>query len=380
MSDELRCPKCDSSMEEGAAYCQHCGFKVSKTNHKRRKNIITACVLGITILLVCAIVLSNAIIIPSVVGKTREEATVLLAKKGLRVEFITDLTDNVEENTVYKQSLSGIHLLANDMEPIVLYISEGIAVDCPIVEGMSEQQALQVLDSTGLKYSITRQYTTNLEKGVVFQQDQKGKVKSGAVVALSISKGIGKVVADQIGASPQQAAEELSAAGFNVVINEYADGADIFSESPVVISQDKTGIQALGDTITLEVDRPSIQIPTIHITSNSINGIDLAITLKNVSDKEIKYVDLEISFYNPFGEPAPCEISGKNTYSARYVGPLYPNASQQITTTRPVIYNPNVAAWRLTSIVVTFIDDTTQELTSSEFWHTNEYVGNGTFY
>ena len=380
MIDELRCPKCNSAIEESAIYCSHCGSKFSKHGNKPRKSIIIAVVLVIIILLVCAVFSSRLVMIPSVAGKTREDAAALLKEKGVHVEFVTELTNNVEENIVYKQSFSGLHLPNSNIEPITLYVSEGIAVECPVVEGLTEQQAIQALESVGLKHSITRQYTTDLEKGVVFRQNQKGTVKSGSVVALSISKGIGQIVADQIGKNPQQAIDELSANGFNVVVHEYADGADIFSESQTIIGQDKTGIQPLGETITLEANRPSLQIPSIDITTNSINGVDVEIALKNISDKEIKYVDFEISFYNPFGEPARCEISGENTYSARYVGPLYPNESQQIVSTRPVIYNPNVAAWRPTSITVTFTDNTTQALTSSQFWHTDEYVGDGTFY
>lgn len=380
MIDELRCPKCNSAIEENAIYCPHCGSKFSKQGNKSRKSAIIAIILVIIILLVYAFLSSRLIMIPSVTGKTKEDAVALLKEKGVQVEFVTELTNNVEENIVYKQSFFGLHLTNSNIEPITLYVSEGIAVECPVVEGLTEQQAIQALESVGLKHSITRQYTTDLEMGVVFHQNQKGTVKSGSVVALSSSKGMGQIVANQIGKNPQQAIEELSAIGFNVAVHEYADGADIFSEKQTIIGQDKTGIQPLGETITLEANRPSLQIPGIAIVTNSINGVDVEITLKNVSDKEIKYVDLELSFYNPFGEPARCEISGENTYSARYVGPLYPNESQQIVSTRPVIYNPNVAAWRLTNIIVTFTDNATQTLTASQFWLTNEYVGDGTFY
>lgn len=380
MADALHCPKCKNVVDVESVYCPHCGHKMIVQGKKQKSVLLLAVVSAIVVLVICTAVFSNLTLVPSVVGLAKEDAVAALEKEGLHVEFVSDLTDNIKENIVYKQSFSGLRLSNDGAESITLYVSEGIATECPVVEGMTEQQALQALDAADLKYSITRQYTTELEEGVVFKQDKKGQIKSGSVVTIFVSQGIGKVVSDQSGKSPQQAIEELSADGFNVIVQEYTDGADIFADSPIVVGQDKIGIQPLGETVTLEVNRPSLQIPTISISTNSINGVDVEITLKNVSEKEIKYVDLEVSFYNPFGEPTYCEISGENTYSARYVGPLYPNSSKQIVSTRPVIYNPNVAAWRLTSIVVTFTDNTTQTLTASQFWHTNDYVGDGTFY
>lgn len=380
MADALHCPKCNNAVEENAVFCPYCGFKMVHKDKRPKAVPLFTAALAVVVLLICVFVFSGLTIVPDVVGSSKEDAVTALQKKGLHVEFVAELTDDVEENIVYKQSFSGLRLPNDHGEPITLYVSKGIAVECPIVEGLTEQQALQALEAAGLKYTVTRQYTTALEEGIVFKQDQKGKVKSGSIVSIFVSQGIGKVVADQSGKSPQQAIEELRADGFDVVVDEYNDGADIFAQSPTVIGQDKTGIQPLGETITLETDRPSLQIPTIGISTNSLNGVDVEITLKSVSDKEIKYVDFEISFYNPFGEPARCEISGKNTYSARYVGPLYPNTSREIVSTRPVIYNPNVAAWRPTSIIVTFTDNTTQELTSSQSWHTADYVGDSTFY
>ena len=380
MADAIHCPKCKSTVEGVPAFCPHCGYKMVGKSKKRKVTLFLVCLLTVVTLAICTVFFSNLTVVPSVVGSAKEDAVTTLDEKGFQVEFVSELTDNIEENIVYKQSFSGLRLPNDNAESITLYVSEGIATECPVVEGMTEQQALQALDAADLKYSITRQYTTELEEGVVFKQDKKGQIKSGSVVTIFVSQGIGKVVSDQSGKSPQQAIEELSADGFNVIVQEYTDGADIFADSPIVVGQDKIGIQPLGETVTLEVNRPSLQISTISISTNSINGVDVEITLKNVSEKEIKYVDLEVSFYNPFGEPAYCEISGENTYSARYVGPLYPNSSKQIVSTRPVIYNPNVAAWRLTSIVVTFTDNTTQTLTASQFWHTNDYVGDGTFY
>lgn len=380
MTDALRCLKCKNIVEADCVYCPHCGCRMVDKGKRRKAALILTAMLAAIALVICTTVFSNLAVVPSVVGSAKEDAVAMLEKKGFQVEFVSELTDDIEENIVYRQSFSGLRLPNNDVETITLHVSNGIAAECPVVEGMAEQQALQALESAGLKYSITRQYTTGLTEGVVFKQNQKGRIKSGSVVTIFVSQGIGKVVPDQSGKSPQQAIEELSADGFNVIVQEYTDGADIFADSPIVIGQDKIGIQPLGETITLEVNRPSVQIPTISISTNSINGVDVEITLKNVSEKEIKYVDLEVSFYNPFGEPTYCEISGENTYSARYVGPLYPNSSKKIVSTRPVIYNPNVAAWRLTSIVVTFTDNTTQTLTASQFWHTNDYVGDGTFY
>lgn len=378
MNGEFCCPKCGKPIEEGSAFCPHCGFRMNRRKWPWKK-IIPVAALLVVLGVAGAVLASGLRMVPSVVGMTQMEAISYLNEKGFQAQPVCELTKDTEENLVYGQSPSGFCLPGKKEEPVTLYVSAGIAVQCPDVRGMTEQQAKEALEAVGLSYTVTKQYTADTEEGIVCGQNKSGEVKKGSHIGLTVSQGAGKTAASQVGKDPQEAEANLRANGFNVVIEEYGNGADVFAEKQTVISQDKQGVQPDGETITLELDRPSLQIPRISTSSDSLGGVEMEMVLKNVSDKDIKYVDFDISFYDPFGEPANCEIRGTNTYSVRYVGPLRPGESETVQSTERVVYNPSVAAWFPTKILVTFVDDTTQELTCSQFWHTDEYAGDGTF-
>ena len=68
-----------------------------------------------------------------------------------------------------------------------------------------------------------------------------------------------------------------------------------------------------------------ISKPTeLNFSYNSANGIDMYWRANNISGKEIKYCHLLIKFENAVGDPAYDEITGKDYYKCKLIGPYGP--------------------------------------------------------
>ena len=101
MADALHCPKCNNAVEENAVFCPYCGFKMVHKDKRPKAVPLFTAALAVVVLLICVFVFSGLTIVPEVVGSSKEDAVTALQKKGLHVEFVAELTDDVEENIVY---------------------------------------------------------------------------------------------------------------------------------------------------------------------------------------------------------------------------------------------------------------------------------------
>lgn len=131
----------------------------------------------------------DSVPVPDVVGKEQIAATEKLEASGFKVSVKREHSDTVDEGYVISQDPSG----KSDVKPggtITIVVCQKKQVDVPNVVGMSESDAMQTLDSAGLKgVVLNRYYHDNVKKGDVITQNTTGKVKVGTEIGIVISNG-----------------------------------------------------------------------------------------------------------------------------------------------------------------------------------------------
>lgn len=114
-------------------------------------------------------------------------------------------------------------------------------------------------------------------------------------------------------------------------------------------SKPDTNWKPVGDPgVGVSIDTSILGGP-LSATVNSVDGIKLLWVAKNNSGKTINYYTAHLSFYNPVGDPAYDEITGKSTKSVKMVGPVAPGEDL-------VIYNIVGYSAVCSKIVITSID------------------------
>lgn len=106
---------------------------------------------------------------------------------------------------------------------------------------------------------------------------------------------------------------------------------------------------------------------------DSAGGIELYFNFQNNSDREIKYIDLDVALYNAVKDEIADTITGEKGYSVQYTGPLSPNSSTGEFTGVWKFYNPNFSGTlKFANVTITYMDGSTEDipydkLNSSDF-------------
>jgi beta-lactam-binding protein with PASTA domain len=162
--------------------------------------------------------------VPSVTGKSFDEAKKQLKKAGFEVEIQDSLyVDTVKPLTVIKQIPEADEIVKAN-RTVYLLISRAVAplVDMPNLVGYSYRNAEMVLSNMDLKIGDTT-FKPDFAKNAVLEQWYNGmqispatKLRKGSVISLVLGDGIGKrefAVPDIIGMSFCQAREMLEQSG-----------------------------------------------------------------------------------------------------------------------------------------------------------------------
>lgn len=95
---------------------------------------------------------------------------------------------------------------------------------------------------------------------------------------------------------------------------------------------------------------------------DTAGGVEWNFNIRNNTDKEIKYVNLQWDCYNAVGDIIYDEISWKPYVKVRFTGPLeaYATSGRKRNTTK--FYNYNLASYKLTKASIEYMDGTIEEL------------------
>ena len=134
--------------------------------------------------------------LPDVVELSEAEAVEVLEDYGVQVEIQRDWSDRYEEGMVIKQNPEGgVHVSANETVSIV--ISKGVrTAHMPNLIGRKKDEAIALLDQTGIIWMLSEEYSDEAEAGVVLSQSLNvGKeVQTEEMVLVVVSKGEKPVV------------------------------------------------------------------------------------------------------------------------------------------------------------------------------------------
>lgn len=162
------------------------------------------------------------------------------------------------------------------------------------VLGMKEEEAIEALDEAGIPYEIERDYSDTFEEGTVMSQSipEGDDLEEDSKVKLVISKGQEMTdVPDVVGKKSEEAKTLLTAAGFEVEIDEEYDEE---VEEDYVISQTPNGETeaAKGSKVTIVVSRgeevkvavvPDLKKKTVSEAESALSAVNLK--LGNVSQE-----------------------------------------------------------------------------------------------
>ncbi|BFO20780.1 Stk1 family PASTA domain-containing Ser/Thr kinase [Streptomyces sp. KM77-8] len=213
--------------------------------------------------------------VPPLLAKTEREARDRLATAGLDVGEVTEaFSDSVERGRVISTDpKAGARIRGND--PVALTVSKGPqTVRVPDLDGYPLDKARDVLKDDGLEPGmVTREFSDSVARGsVVSTEPGKGtKVRAGAAVALTVSKGRPVEVPDVTGDDLEDARAELEEAGLEVEVaaervNSEFDAGQVARQNP-----GEGARAAEGDTVTLTLSKGPEMIEVPDVVGDSVD-------------------------------------------------------------------------------------------------------------
>lgn len=160
--------------------------------------------------------------VPTIVGETQADAEAMLRDLGFTVGTIsTETSDTVPEGTVISQVQSAGEEIRHD-SAISFTVSEGpAAITVPDVYGMTEDEAIEVLEGDSYLLDVVIEYarTDEVDTGEVFGQSPSAGASAlrTSTITLTVSEGLPLVtVPDVRGIEYKDAKSELQDLGFKV--------------------------------------------------------------------------------------------------------------------------------------------------------------------
>ena len=229
----------------------------------------------------------SRIVVPSTVGGSYQEALAELTPLGITNIVIEKRFDEeIPLGTIIESSPPGGGRI-DSAGTVTLVISKGVErYIFPTLTGLTPEAAVKTITKFPLKIGTTTQiYSAVIPKGFVITSEPKSgkKVKRDTTINLVVSKGPETIpLASYIGKSGEQALNELTDAGFEVIstykFNEIVLAGAVVSQAP------------LGD-----VDAPKNSIVTLVISKGSqyvfipnVFSLDEASAIKALKDLDLK--------------------------------------------------------------------------------------------
>lgn len=197
---------------------------------------------------------TNAVDVPDVTGKARDEAIAELEAAGFCVTTDTDYDDDVEEGDVISQSPKGSEKAAKT-STVTLIVSIGPETkktDVPDLRGLSESAAKDKLSQSNLKAgTVSEEYSDSVTKGLVISQSYSPgmEVEEGTAVNFVLSLGKKEEKYNFVGSIDAPTGYEP---GTTVTVTiTSADGEQrSFSTSSFPVSVNETGFKSGSGTIS----------------------------------------------------------------------------------------------------------------------------------
>ena len=115
-----------------------------------------------------------------------------------------------------------------------------------------------------------------------------------------------------------------------------------------------------------------ISVVGVNWYTDSAGGVQPQISVKNNTNKDIKYISFYVEYKNRFGDPAYCEFAGKYTQKLTIQSGLLAKTTRTFYWD-PVMYNYGVSRIDINKAVVTFVDNTKKTVNINRYWYDTNY-------
>lgn len=219
--------------------------------------------------------------VPPLLSKTEAQARDRLEDSGLDVGKVERaFSDTVKRGTVISTDPdTGARIRHNDSVSLVISLGPQ-TVKVPDLQGYPLDKAKSELKESGLEPGrVIREFNDDVTRGsVISSTPETGtKVRSGAAIELTVSKGSPVDVPDVTGSTPADARAELEEAGLKVKIaparvNSEFDAGQVAQQSPTEGKQ-----AAEGDTVTLTLSKGPEMIEVPDVVGDSVDDATTAL-------------------------------------------------------------------------------------------------------
>ena len=211
--------------------------------------------------------------VPSVVGKTQDDATKALSDSGFEnVSVETVLSDDAEGTVLDVDPGEGQKAKAST--PITLTVAQPYTV--PDISGMTYSQAEQAIQDAGLSSTVTYTYSESVSEGSVMGCDPQAgsKVTSDTVVVISVAKSRGSELAaaarSYLGSNTLKASDGSAFTVTSVDSVSYqGDNTVSFTAS----GRASTSVTVLGQTLSVTGDTKQVSGTLTFDSSNNVTGV-----------------------------------------------------------------------------------------------------------
>jgi beta-lactam-binding protein with PASTA domain/tRNA A-37 threonylcarbamoyl transferase component Bud32 len=198
------------------------------------------------------------VVVPQVVGLTRQSAIARLEKRGLKAESTEQSSTTVEKGRVISAAPSEGQKVDKGSSVSLTVSSGPDQADVPEVTGKSYDEAKSQLEAAGFKVTRKDQESADEDPGTVLGQDRKGGTQApqGSTIQLTVAKEPSQVAVPDVTGEDQAAAiRRLSAEGFE--IDQQSRDVDTPDGDGVVIEQAPAGGEKAkkGSPVTIVVGK-----------------------------------------------------------------------------------------------------------------------------
>lgn len=209
----------------------------------------------------------NTVQVPSLLGKTKDQAIELLQSLGLGGKYggERESSDYAEGQIMDQEPASGSYATVNST--VVFYISMGQAsVTVPDVTGMTLSEAQQIMKEYNLKLDTDYSFDSSVEEGLIISSSPGAgaSVSAGDTITVTISKGAQTEPEEEYITIPNVLGDDFNTAkaeleDLGLYVQVYEDYSSEYAAGTVMSQSIGYGTQVSpGSTIEIEVSIGSL--------------------------------------------------------------------------------------------------------------------------
>jgi serine/threonine protein kinase/beta-lactam-binding protein with PASTA domain len=250
-----------------------------KRRERRKRRIIWAILIASPLLVLLTIVIlllttnlfstgAQKVAVPNVKGESLDSARKILDDEGLKLSIQDRAFDeNVPAGTIISQDPEWGQKI-DEGSPVKVVVSKGPGqITVPDLVGKTEAQATYILAKENLELGkVLRENSEAQEDEVIGQDPESGtKVKKGAVVSITVSKGEAAIkVPDVVGKTSQEAGTLLGQAGLKMTKTQ--ENSSTVSEGEIIRQSPSGGTSVkAGSTVAVVVSAgpETVSVPSL---------------------------------------------------------------------------------------------------------------------